>query len=480
MRIGLGARIALVAMLLTGVTGLATAMIASASTQRIVKEDVDDFLQDRADDIVQGRRDIDDDRGRGDDRNDDRDDVAGVDEEGVRRAVEADAIVQLLDTDGNPVASTGQTLPIGDADIDIADGDNEMFLRTETIDGEAFRVLTVSLDGGGAVQVATSIETTYALLGTIRGETLVVGSIFAGLAGVVGWVLVARATRPLRQLTATVEAIRDDGDIGRSVGIDRRDEVGRLADAFDGLMRSLEESRTQQRQLVEDAAHELRTPLTSVRANIDFLAHASDLDPDSRRSVLDGIKSEISELSGLVGEVVDLATEPPSQTTFEPVDLADVAYSVLDQFSIRSDRAVMTDVESSMVLGDRAQLERALANLVGNADKYTPDQAAPMKVSVAGGSVVVGDRGPGVAPEDRARVFERFWRADSARPVSGSGLGLAIVQKVVEAHGGTAFVRGRVGGGAEFGFELTPLADPSTADTGIRRNDDRTYATMPA
>jgi two-component system sensor histidine kinase MprB len=461
MRLGFSARLAILFALLVALTALLTGGFASASTDRRIKDNVDQFLRERALDIAEGRRrpqrSRPDDRNRGNDQ--DNDLLVGesdsVDGDSVERAVEADAVVQVLDSRGVVIARTGIALPVSEADISMASDRAPVLLRTETINGEPFRMATMTLGGGdGAVQVAQSLESTNLVLGEIRSQVIVASVALSALAGLIGWAVASGTTRPLRRLTRSIEEVRETQDLTRPVALDRSDELGRLSTSFDELLQTLAASRDQQQQLVQDAAHELRTPLTSVRANIDFLQRAPNLDEETRTMTLASIRSELGELSDLLGEVVELATESDDPATFERIDLVTAAEAALAQFEIRSARRVERDMSSSFVMGNHAALTRAIGNLIGNADKYTPDAAAPIRVQVEGGRVMVADRGPGIPAEDRAKVFERFWRADEARSASGSGLGLAIVKKAVDDHRGTVFVHERLGGGAEIGFQL--------------------------
>ncbi|MEM7095924.1 MAG: HAMP domain-containing sensor histidine kinase [Actinomycetota bacterium] len=501
MRLGLGARLALAFAVLAAITALVTAGVASASTNRRVKDDVDKFLEDRSEDIAEGRRRPEPPRSRNNGNNNsgnnnsensgngnsrdnsgttdiglglgsgnnrperpdapERPAVAAAGDESVLRAVEADAVVQIFDRTGTVIANTANVpLPITDADMSFTSDPAPPLLRTEVIDGVEYRVITRHISGGGAVQVAQDISNTNALLGEIRSEVIYVGIGMSAIAGLVGWGIASGTTRPLRRLTRSVREVGETQDLGRSVSLNRRDEIGDLSKSFDELLHSLASSRDQQQQLVQDAAHELRTPLTSVRANIDFLQRATDVDPETRTEMLTSIRSEVGELSDLLAEVVELATESRDRATFEPVDLVTAAESALAQFELRSARPVQRDMESSPVHGDLTMLARAIGNLIGNADKYTPDAGAPIRVHVSGGTVVIADRGPGIPATDHQHIFERFWRADEARSASGSGLGLAIVKKVVDDHGGTVFVRDRSGGGSEIGFVL-PTLDPA-------------------
>ena len=225
------------------------------------------------------------------------------------------------------------------------------------------------------------------------------------------------------------------------------DEVGRLAASFNTMLIALDTSREQQQRLVVDASHELRTPLTAVRTNIDFLGHATTLDAEQRAQLIAETRLELDELTNLVSEMVELATDVRSQEPVEPVPLAEVADDVAARFRRRTGHEIVVDADGAGVVeGRRAMLDRAISNLVDNALKFSPD-GAPVTVTVRDTTLEVADRGPGIAPEDRARVFDRFYRATSARTLPGSGLGLSIVSQIATLHGGTVALDARDGGG---------------------------------
>jgi two-component system sensor histidine kinase MprB len=314
-------------------------------------------------------------------------------------------------------------------------------------------MITRHVEGGGAVQVAQSLSTTNALLGDLRSELLLVGVIMSGLAALLGWGIAQTTTRPLRKLTRTIETVAATEDLSTPVLLDRSDEIGRLSEEFDSLLKTLGSSRDQQQRLVQDAAHELRTPLTSVRANIDFLGMAPDLDEEQRRATLASIKAELGELSSVLAEVVELATKSRGPASFEELDLAWVAEAALAQFELRSARPVVRKLTPCLVAGDHGALVRATQNLIGNADKYSPE-GLPITVSVLNGSLFVSDEGPGIDVGDQDRIFDRFYRSDRDRSAPGSGLGLAIVAKAAAEHQGNVWAREASGGGAEVGFTV--------------------------
>jgi two-component system sensor histidine kinase MprB len=239
------------------------------------------------------------------------------------------------------------------------------------------------------------------------------------------------------------------------VGDDERtDEIGRLAVSFRSMLDALEASRQQQHRLIHDAGHEMRTPLTSMRANVALLERAVDLPADERAEVLAAIGSELVELSSLFDEMIELATDQrDDELASAPLDLDHVVRNVAATWHRRSDRPITVESSSSMVMGDSAMLERALTNLVNNADKFSPP-GTPIEIVASEGSVSVRDSGPGIPLEERPRIFDRFYRTEATRSMPGSGLGLSIVAQVVERHGGEVWVSDSPSGGADIGFRL--------------------------
>ncbi len=463
MRSSLALRLAVVSAVMIAITALGATGTAIVSTNAQVRDDVDRFLMERSEEILDGRRERPG-KDRDDNRNHNDGDAAIHDtstddlENGtaieVALATDADSDAQTIDRDGTITGSTGLGIPVSATDLGLATTDGSR-LRTVEIDGAEYRVLTTHIPGGGALQVARSLDDTTSLLDVIQDRLLIVGSALAIVGGAIGWLIARRALRPLGELTAAAERVAETQDLDTPIGIgDRPDEIGRLAASFDEMLAALSTSRDQQQRLVQDAAHELRTPLTSVNANIDLLAYAPDLPPSERQDILSGVKAELRQLSTLFTEIIELATEGRDTAAHQPVDLADVARSAIDRLQRQAENPVDADLTPSIVLGDAADLERAVLNLLGNAVKYSP-AGSPIRVRVAGGSITVSDRGPGIPPQDRAWVFDRFSRGDDARARPGSGLGLAIVAKIVADHGGHTMVAdAEPGPGALVGFSL--------------------------
>ncbi len=442
----LAARVALAVAALTILAIALTTAVAIVSTDGQVRGDVDSFLEQRTEEILDGSR-------RGPDgKRDDRDQDETVD---LPRASETDAEVQQLDESGEIVANSAIVLPVSSADVALADRDGNPVFRTVDIDGAQYRILTTHINGGGALQVARSIDATTSLRGLIREQLLYAGLALAVIVAGLAWWTTRRTLRPLGELTAAAERVAATTDLDTPIDThDRNDEIGRLATSFNGMLDALASSRAQQHRLVQDAAHELRTPLTSVNANIDLLVRAPDLPADERSEILTGVRAELRQLGTLFTEIIELATDDREAVEHVPVDLVDVVERAVADVRRRANNPVHVDAERTIVLGDPDALERAITNLLGNAVKYSPTDSA-IDVRVSGGTVAVRDRGPGIPEDQRRMIWDRFHRSEEARALPGSGLGLAIVHKIVADHSGRVFVEDAdPGPGAVVGFVL--------------------------
>ncbi|TDC85270.1 HAMP domain-containing histidine kinase [Nonomuraea deserti] len=298
---------------------------------------------------------------------------------------------------------------------------------------------------------------------------------------VVGITIVRRSMRPLAQIERTAEAIAA-GELGRRVPDgDPRTEVGRLARSLNGMLAQIEtafaarsdseaaarRSEVRMREFVGDASHELRTPLTSIRGFAEYARQNPGADPTE---LMQRVEKAAGRMSLLVDDLLLLArVDQQRPLKMRPVDmLALAADAVHDARILAPDRAVKLDViggAALIVSGDEVRLRQIVSNLVTNAIIHT-EPGSPITVRAGAGDgtlfIEVVDSGPGLTPDQLERVFERFYRADSARSRRsgedrGSGLGLAIVQALVEAHGGTVTVESSPEDGSTFRVEL-PLA----------------------
>jgi two-component system sensor histidine kinase MprB len=269
--------------------------------------------------------------------------------------------------------------------------------------------------------------------------------------------------RPVRRLTTAVEEIARTERLD-PIPVEGRDEVARLAVAFNAMLTALSASQARQRQLVADAGHELRTPLTSLRTNLDLLAQADSsakLSAESRKELLTDVRGQIAEMTTLIGDLVELAREDPSaRPAVEPVELAAVVAQAVTRVRRRA-TTVQFDVRTEpwWVTGDPAALERAITNLLDNAAKWSPD-GGRVTIELSRGTVTVSDQGKGIAEQDLPHVFDRFYRSTESRRMPGSGLGLSIVKAVADRHGGEVHAGSGADGGATFWFHVPGTMAP--------------------
>lgn len=360
--------------------------------------------------------------------------------------------------------STGEVLiPEGQAVLppavsDVAAGD--LVLADAVVDDVHVRMVTVRSDLLGLVQIARPLTEVDATLAGLAAALLAFGTIGVLLAAGAGLLIARSALKPIDELAGAAEHVAQTQDLAARIEVTTSDEVGRLATEFNAMLAALETSRIEQQRLVRDAGHELRTPLTALRTNIELLSRTQNLTDDQQAELISAANAEVKDLSLLVGEVVDLASDRYTGGSSVDVALDKLVASSVDRADRRFDADFSLTAFVSPVQGRPAALTRAVDNLIDNAVKWGADRGA-IEVTVAAGRVAVRDHGPGIDAAERDQVFDRFYRSASARSMPGSGLGLSIVKQVVDAHGGTVFAEDAPGGGAVVGFELAPSEPPT-------------------
>jgi two-component system sensor histidine kinase MprB len=344
---------------------------------------------------------------------------------------------------------------VGSQEIRVARDQVDHSARTVAYDGQRWRVVAVYAGDSQALVLAQSLEPTDRMLDRLGLVMLLFGIAGMITAGLAGWAVARNGLRPVRRLTTTVE------DIARTqrlepIPIEGSDEIARLAQSFNALLRTLSISQRQQRQLVADAGHELRTPLTSLRTNLDLLVQAesaSGLSPESRAELMDDVRAQINEMTTLIGDLVELARDEPGRATVEPVELTAVLEQAITRVRRRADVEFDVTAQPWWLVGERDALERAITNLLDNAAKWSPP-GGTVTVTLTEGTLMVADQGPGISAHDLPHVFERFYRSAESRGMPGSGLGLSIVRSVAERHGGIVRAGTGPGGGAGFWFSV--------------------------
>jgi two-component system, OmpR family, sensor kinase len=298
---------------------------------------------------------------------------------------------------------------------------------------------------GGAVVIAGSTHDLQETLSSLRWFLFAAGLAAAVLAGGAVAILMRRALVPLERLAAAASDVERTGDPSRRLPEPaQRDEVGRLAATLNAMLASLERARDAERRFLADASHELRTPLTALRGNVAYLARHG-----ASPELVAELEADAERLAVLADDLLTLSREESAGVPTEPVRLDDLARSAAEGYT----QADVDAPEPVAVYGDRAALERALANLVRNAELYGPAGGRITLATEAVNGVArlsVSDEGPG--PEDPEQAFARFWRGEYGE--SGSGLGLAIVRATAERHGGRAYAKG-----SRFTIEIPALRD---------------------
>jgi two-component system, OmpR family, sensor histidine kinase MprB len=328
-------------------------------------------------------------------------------------------------------------IPVTSRALRAASGNGGAYFVNTRIQGVSVRELVAPTQPAGAVLTIAPLTPTTHALHRIRFWIFLIGGIGIALAAGLAALVATAALRPVRRLTAAAENVAATGSLTERVEVSGHDELGRLATQFNAMLAALESSVGAQRRLVADASHELRTPLTAVRTNIDLLREGK-LPHEEEEHALEEASIELDALTRLVSDLVELARGEERKLRLEEIHLDDLVAATVERAQARAPQVTfVTALSPTQVRADPVLLERAVSNLLDNAVKYSPD-GAPIEVSVRGGEVIVADHGPGIADEDLPRVFDRFYRAATARSKPGAGLGLAIVREAAEAHGGRA------------------------------------------
>lgn len=370
-----------------------------------------------------------------------------------------DAMLQLYAAEGTMVDSSADA-----RDLTLPHVDEP---TRALIDGVDYVVVAEPAEIAGTpydLRLALRIGDALAATETVGGLLAVAVPILVMLLAAVVWMLVGRALRPVETIRREVDAI-GPADLHLRVDVPRvDDEVSRLARTMNGMLTRLESSAVAQRRFVSDASHELKSPLASIRQHAELAQSYPDrIDVHELAAV---VLEEGARLQDVVESLLLLTRldEGGEALRRETVDLDDLV--IEDARRLRESGTIRVDtsgVGPGRVTGDKRMLDRVLRNLTDNAARHANSQIAIAVAATPAGRVrlLVDDDGSGIAPEDRARVLERFVRLDDgrARDAGGSGLGLAIVAEIVKAHNGVLRVEDAPLGGARFVLDLPAAAE---------------------
>ncbi|TPQ21790.1 sensor histidine kinase [Streptomyces sporangiiformans] len=374
-----------------------------------------------------------------------------------------DAVFAALDARGRPL-TLGSFAPTDDQRALAAAVDDPAALAADeephdvTVKGTPFRVTAASLADGTTVLMATSTGSVHEVISKALKLDLAVGTLLLALLAVLTMISVSRRMRPLEDMVETSSAIAE-GDLTRRVPSSRHptEEVEQLRLALNSMLhqvesayRTRERSAAQLRRFVGDASHELRTPLSAIRGYLQLYDKGMLSDPAERKRAWDRMNGEVDRMGRLVDELLTLARlDQQPELRFKNVDLSRLVRDAAEDLRAQQpDRPVSVDADGALLVhADESGLRQVLGNLVGNIRTHTPaDVPVTLGLGRQDGTVrlCVADEGPGLAEEDAARIFDRFFRTGGG---AGSGLGMAIVQGVVAAHGGEVAVRTAPGKG---------------------------------
>jgi signal transduction histidine kinase len=345
----------------------------------------------------------------------------------------------------------------------LAPGDVRHRLVQQHPGGGLAAVVEARTGDGNLLQIGRSLAQNRATQYTYRRVfgAIVLGMLAVGLG--IGWGLTRTLVTGVEAVTRTARRIGETDLSARVPAAPLGRELRDLADAFNEMLDRIGSLVAEMREVTDNVAHDLRSPLTRIRGQAEALATAADL-PAETRDRAGSIVEECDRLAALIDALLDIAETRAgvAAMALREVDLAAVARDACGLFdAVAEQKGVALRFEGPSaplpVHGDLSRLQRAVANVVDNAVKYTPDGGEVcVRASPEPGWVLVEvtDTGVGIAPADLPRVFDRFYRAEASRSTRGSGLGLALTEAVVRAHGGTVTAESVLGKGSRFVLRL--------------------------
>jgi signal transduction histidine kinase len=392
----------------------------------------------------------------------------------------AQFLVEVIAANGQVSVAGG---PLGATDgprlsaAQLSDVGTPFTAAAEGTSGDSWRVLVQQLSNGSHLVIASGLGDLDSTVSRLEIADALAAAVAVVLLAGLGLPLVRASLAPLREIESTAAAIAG-GDLSRR--IDRaagHSEVGRLAEALDMMLASIEaayqaradgearalESQDRMRRFIADASHELRTPLTSMRGLAEYgLQQGPEAGPEELLRLMGLIARESGRMGRLVDDLLLLARFDAGRALERrPVDLGSIAAEAVQQARIvAAGRPITLEAAEPVIVdADAERLRQIIDNLIGNAIQHTP-AGTPVAVRVSSepgsGRLTVADQGPGLTKEQASHVFERFYRTDDARTRArgGAGLGLAIAASLAAAHGGELTVDTQPGRGAAFHLRI--------------------------
>ncbi len=310
----------------------------------------------------------------------------------------ASGYVQFISSSGQVYVPGGQAstprIAVTAGDRAIAAAGSGSSLSDRSVNGTRLRVLAVASSPGNAVLIARPLTEVEHELSNLLLILLLIGAGGIVLAAILGTLVARTALAPIGRFTEQTETLSGSLDLSRRLDVTGRDELGRLAESFNGTLDALEHSVAAQRHLVADASHELRTPITSLRANIQTLGEADRLPPEEQASLRADIVAELDDLTALVADVVELARGADPADSLDEVRLDEVVESAVQSARRRGELRYELDLEPTLAVGPGDRIGRAVSNLIDNARRWSPE-GGEVEVKLKRGVLTVRDHGPG-------------------------------------------------------------------------------------
>jgi two-component system OmpR family sensor kinase len=397
------------------------------------------------------------------------DDVAAIFTTFVDRNIPNEGEALFTFVDGAPFRSSFAVPYALDGDPDVirqwADLETTSTGTLDTPAGPA-RYLAVPLrqgaDTAGVFVVANFVEGERAEVDDAIRTSVAISVAVLIMASLLAWVIAGRVLAPVKTLTDTARSITES-DLTQRIPVEGNDQIAELTATFNAMLDRLEAAFVTQRSFMDDAGHELRTPITIIRGHLELLGD----DPAEREEVVAIVTDELDRMSRQVDDMLLLAkAERPGFLDREPIDLGTVSDEWLAKMRTLADREWRLGKRATgTVVVDRQRLTQAVMNLAENAARHTGTSGViELRTEDRNGEVriTVADDGPGIAPEDQERIFERFARGVAGPERSqSSGLGLAIVRAIADAHRGRVELVSQPGHGAAFTVVIPSPAEGS-------------------
>jgi heavy metal sensor kinase len=371
-------------------------------------------------------------------------------------------MLRLLTPDGQLVMTYGQgsAVPVIDSSLQSAHHLRDNLTTLSLPDQPEMRIYTLPVENNarlvGIIQVAQSLKDVQTALSRLMAALLISIPALVIVAGIGGYALAAHALAPIDEMVGTARLISAEDLSARLTLPHTEDEIGRLATTLNGMLARLDNAFQRERQFTADASHELRTPLTAMQAILD-VTQARTRTVGEYEQALDDLGEETYRLRHLTESLLLLARgEGRQRCQWETINLSALLDDVVESLRpLAKDKGLLMSYSAStglIVMGNSDDLVRMLLNLLDNAIKYTKLGSIVLSAGQRSKSVwiEIKDTGCGIAPENIAHVFDRFYRTETSRTTAGTGLGLPIALQIAQAHGGFINVTSELSKGTTF------------------------------